>query len=235
MAWAFVQAKAGATTGALSNVTAQTFNSSTTTGNMGYAVVTSYGGTQNCTGLTDTYSNTWVEIDTVNRDPDTDTLQHFYCKNMTGGAAHIVTATMANTENIGLLIAEFSGLDTTAPLDVHNNSANGVSNSPLSNSVTTTVANELVITAFTDQILSATEPTYGAGYTKLEFAGNANNSVRVYAQYKNQVAAASVSGGVTTSGNNQDWAAAIASFKEAAGGGPTPPPFGTLMMMGCGR
>lgn len=234
MAWSLVQSIADATIGAASNVTAQIFPSTTVTGNMGYAVVTSYGGTQNCTGLTDTYGNTWVEIDTVNRDSDTDTLQHFYCKNMIGGVAHTVTATMANVENIGLLIAEFSGGDTTAPLNVHNNSATGTSNSPLSNSVTTTTANELVITAFTDQILSATEPTYGAGYTKLNFAGNANNSVRVYAQYKIQASGASVSGGVTTSGSNQYWAAAIATFKEASGAGPTALPPSQLALCGYG-
>lgn len=233
MAISLVQSFAGATTGhALDNVDVQLPGASTT-GNCFIIAVTSYGTTQTCTGITDNASNTFTKIGSTIRSPGDDTLDLFYAKNITGNATPDFLIQMANVENIGGVVLEYSGLDTSNPFD-QTNTGTGTSSTSTSGSITPSQNGCLIIGAGTDQIAATTTVTAGSGYTLRGMAGTSNNSVRVYAEDQIQATATGITASFTLSASNT-WAIKIASFIPAAGGGPTPPPFGTLMMMGCGR
>lgn len=218
MAIAHVQTKAGATVGHTTNTVDLTFDSSTTSGNLIVVAVTSYGATQTCNTVTDTKGNTYTKIGSVNRSPGDDTIDLFYAKNITGGASHRIDVTMANTENIGIAMSEYSGADTSSPLDTNNNSGNGTGSTATSGSITPSVNNCLIFVGGTDQRLATTTVTAGSGYTLRAMAGTADNSVRVYSEDQIQSTAAAITGDFAI-GTSVTWAASIAAFKPAVGGG----------------
>ncbi len=233
MAISLVQSFAGATSGHTLNNVDVTLPGATTTGNCIIIAVSSYGSTQTCTGITDNASNTFVKIGSTIRSPGDDTLDLFYAKNITGNAAPDFLIQMANIENIGGVVLEYSGLDTTAPFD-QTNTGTGTSATNTTGSITPSGNGYLIVAAGTDQIADTATVTAGSGYTLRGMAGTSNNSVRVYAEDQIQTTAASISASFTMTASSF-WASKIASFKPA-GGGPAPSalPLGTLMMMGCG-
>ncbi len=233
MAIALVQSVTGATVGhALNNVDVLLPGPSTT-GNCLIVAVSSYGATQSCTGITDNAGNTYVKIGSTIRSAGDDTLDLFYAKNITGNAAPDLLIQMANVENIGGSILEYSGLDTTAPFD-QTNTGIGNSSTNTTGSITPSTNGCLIIAAGTDQINGTTTVTAGSGYTLRGMAGTSNNSVRIYIEDQIQTTAASITASFAMSASST-WASKIASFKPAGGGPPpTLPPYGTLMMMGCG-
>lgn len=99
--------------------------------------------------VTDNKGNTWTRAKTVDMFGFQET-GLYYCINAAGGAGHIVTATWTNATNLGSIgFAEFkavgAGTVDSNPTGFFNSSGNSPTAAP---SITTTVANELVINGF---------------------------------------------------------------------------------------
>ena len=112
MAIGFIQSKsknAGVVTS--SNLA---FDSNVTAGNFIYVSVNLQDISTTCV-VTDNLSNTYVEID--HRDGAANSIWHFYAKNITGGAC-TVTVTQGTSVAMRWGQGEYSGVDTTAPIDV---------------------------------------------------------------------------------------------------------------------
>jgi hypothetical protein len=76
--------------------------------------VAHYGGT--ISSVTDTAGNTWSEA-ILRSHPSSDRASIWYAKNCAGGANTVTVNFSGNTYG-GIAIAEYSGCDTAAPLDV---------------------------------------------------------------------------------------------------------------------
>ena len=112
----------------------------------------------------DTAGNTFTPIAQCTGGPGGG--QWLYAKNITGNASNVVTANYSVTEAFrAVMVLQFSGLSTTAPLDVSATPcASGTSTTPTSASFTTTTANEVILSGVTAGALSMTF-TQGTGYT----------------------------------------------------------------------
>ncbi len=116
---------------------------------------------------TDTAGNTFTAIGslTVNS-PNLGVGQMLYAKNITGNAADQVTCTFAAPVAYNdCIVLQISGVDTGTPLDVHSETGVGASatNSCITGSFTTTVANEALVSYCTAASLNAVFSP-GAGY-----------------------------------------------------------------------
>jgi len=114
--------------------------------------------------LTDTAGNTWVSGHA--RINETGQIaQPFYAKNVTGGSSFTVTATFSADATFRKIQAsEYSGLDTTAPLDVTAGSSNPASANPTSGTNTSTVADTLIVGGVS--VSSGTgDPAAGTNFT----------------------------------------------------------------------
>ena len=216
MAWALRQSKA-AGFGAATTADAVTFDSTTLSGSLivvvysvqdkdlgfGANVITATcadDAPQSYTQIRRTFSASFVAGWT---------LFSFYMKN--AAAANTVTVTKSSACDFGrVIVMEFTGGDTTAPLD-QDNGATGNSAAPSGGSVTTTADGELIVGG----VMGAnSDVAAGTGYT-----GVAGNDGYLYAEYKVQTTAGSVSAAFTqTSG---EWLAHVMSFKVAGGAAAT--------------
>ena len=141
---AFVQSKTN-TADAAANIAA-TFTSNVTAGNLLVAVlnVDLGGAVSSISG-----GGTWTQAKTQIWNFD-QSIDIWSCPNATGGAT-TVTATLTGSPNAALIIAEYSGVLTSSPLDktASNTSGNGVNSSPADSgqTATTTQNYELLIGA----------------------------------------------------------------------------------------
>ena len=148
MSIALVQ-KAGSATGSAA------FGSNNTLGNLLVAII------RNGLISSDTQNNTWVAANTY-----TDITMYF-AANCKAGANTVSTSGQA------VVIAEFSGVLATSPLD-QNNDAQGTSNTYLSGSITTTQAAELLIGGVENETANSLTNTPGAGWTDVGANGDGN-------------------------------------------------------------
>jgi len=73
---------------------------------------------QSVTGITDTAGNTYTKVAHAFNTGDQYRQEYWYAKNIIGHATNIVTATWsASIEYRGIVVMQYSGLDTTNPLD----------------------------------------------------------------------------------------------------------------------
>lgn len=231
MAIALVQKFTGATSGHTDDFVDASFPGATTTGNFIIIGVTSFGATQNCTGITDNAGNTYTEIGSVIRDPDGGTVNLFYAKNITGNATPTLIIQMAEVENIGGSMIEYSGVDLTSPID-NGSTGTGTGTSSVTGSFTPSVDNCQIFAIGTDERLATTTVTAATNYTLQGMAGTANNSARVYSEDRLLSTAASITAGFGSL-TSVAWAIRAIAIKPAtapSGGAPK----GTLAMMGCG-
>lgn len=118
------------------------FSSNNLSGSLLVALTTLYGAGSTCT-FTDSH-NTWSTVLNENDNGGNITVSIGYAKNSAAGA-NTVTATWVTSNNCWLAIYEYTGIDTSAPLD-QSNSAQTTSGSSLNTgNVTTGTANELLI------------------------------------------------------------------------------------------
>lgn len=214
MALAFVN-RAECTVSASSLPSAATAAISHTAGNLlvvGVSFQTAGGATS--VTLSDTAGNTYTPIGSL-LVRSTNRLQLWYCPNCLGNASNIVTATTVGG-NAGFLVVsvrQFSGADTSAPLD-GTATATGSSASINSGSVAVT-ASSAVIVAFMEA--DGSNFVAGTGYTLNQFA---NASGRFFADEYHIVTASEAATASCTSGA---WGVCAAAFKAASGGGSVTP------------
>jgi hypothetical protein len=134
------------------------------------------------------------------------TTSHVFRNSSGTAGAETITITMSAIDTLRMIISEYSGVSLTSPLDQSNLTATGTSTAPLSNSVTTTQASELLI----GYINSETSLTFtaGASYTdRSEFA-----TERVYWEDRIVAATGSYTAGGTLSASDP-WGAMILTYK----------------------
>ena len=127
-----------------------------------------------------------------------------------------ITVTHPNVTARAMSVAEFQGLARTSPVD-QTNSGTGSSASPLSGSVTTTVAKELLIGAIGVEGPESETFTPGGGWTALPRRGTTGQSAASNITLHPEYRIVSATGGYQADGalsNSRNWAAAIATYKE---------------------
>ncbi|HEX9059156.1 MAG TPA: hypothetical protein VF941_03160 [Clostridia bacterium] len=96
----------------------------------------------------DTAGNTFVSIGTLTDNTGLGDLQVWYVKNCLGNASDIFTATWNQTpSNRSIIALQYSGIDTTAPLDATPTIVNltGTNSSATTGAFSTVNANELIV------------------------------------------------------------------------------------------
>ena len=115
----------------------------------------------------DSVPNTWTQ----NFNPVTNNGVAFvsssYAKNITGNASHTFTMTSGNSSDIiALAVIVWTGADTSAPADQHNENSYTSTTSPTSNATpTTTQADEVIFGGLVDDGNSADTYVAGTGFT----------------------------------------------------------------------
>jgi hypothetical protein len=203
------------------------FSSNVTAGNLIIAVVWANNAFDRVSGVADSQGNTYVRVEGLDN-PLSKGLYVYYVKNVTGGA-NTVTATLTTSEFAQMVILEYSGLDTTAPLDKHTSATGNGTTLDSGATATTTSANEMVFGAC-NLTASTTFTATGA------FAARAA-SPKLGTEDKRVTSTGTYNATFTSSAAGEDWACAVATFIESGGGGggsPTGQATG-MMMMGIGR
>lgn len=140
--------------------TSLAWGANTTTGNLIIVACGNTGSINNVTSVTDSQSNTYTQV--FSSSPTgSDDFEFWYAKNITGGTTPTITIAYSSSSSFNTAVArEYSGLDTSSPLDVNNGAAIDIFQATCtSNSVTTTSANELIVGA----CMTNSSVTFGAG------------------------------------------------------------------------
>jgi hypothetical protein len=182
------------------------FSSNVGTGNLIVVGVT-IGGAGTSATVTDNLGNTYTQAVPFSI-VSSSTVAIFYAKNITGGAC-TVTAKPSSTQDVTLGICEYSGADTSAPLDT-TASSGGTSTSPSSGSATPANANSLIVGALTTGGSAATI-TNGSGFTSRYQAAGTPQTLDVEDKFASSSVAAT-----WTLAASQSWAAVAAIFKPSA-------------------
>jgi hypothetical protein len=173
------------------------------------------GGTNGDEVISDSQSNTYTRIGAILGNGGLGEASLWYAKNITGGA-NVVTCTYVQAVSYrGIIVVEYSGLDTTSPLDAAptpvNLSGTGTSTS---NSFTTTSANEVIVLASAYDAGSAATAGLIGGVTATLVEDNSGDSC-----YEDLIVS-SIQTGITaaiSSNGSGDWLSFTASFKAASG------------------
>ena len=128
------------------------------------------------------------------------------------------TVSVTTAQRLGLILTEFSGMDTSASRVDQSNTAAGAGLTASSGNITTTVSNVLLYGLAGHQ--SNTAATLGVGYSNLEAPGGEGRS-----SSESKV----VSGTVTDDadfglGTSRNFSAIVVAYKPSGGGGTPPPP-----------
>jgi hypothetical protein len=163
MAIAFIQSAANGANALTTTITATLAN--TTTGNLLVAAVSWDPNARTCTVSDGTNSFTSVEVQF--NDSNNQVYQLFYAKNITGLTTPTVTASFSgNTDFRRIVVMEFSGADTSSPLDKFTHGEDAT-RAPTSASMTTTTDGQLIFGAIMNDGGDATEVfSAGAGYNE---------------------------------------------------------------------
>jgi len=198
----------------LGSVTSElgTFGLPITAGNL--IVVTATWDNQSATAsVADTKGNTYTSAVGPTNWSTANRAQIFFAKNIGGQSANAVTVTfsVATTSFAEIRLFEYSGQDTTSPLDV-TSSATGTSTALNSGSATTNFANELVF-GTGDSSTGTLSP--GAGFTARE----GNNSRGL--QEDQSITSIGLQSATETNSVSAAWVMLMATFKNASqpGGG----------------
>lgn len=140
---------------------------------------------------------------------------------------HTITANFAASTSCLLFIAEYSGV-ASAPTDGSNQKSSSTGTAITSNSVTPSVANDLVMVLIGQSGASHTYTSFLGGVTQEDILNPGPSGT--WADLVDTGTSA-ISSGATSNGSS-NWSCSIALYKAGSGGGATPQP--QLMMMGMG-
>lgn len=229
MAISLIQQTTGSKTNAVAgNCTSVMAN--TTTGNCLILGIINTATTNKVTGVTDG-TNTFVKIDVGVQFGASGTgwITLWYAKNITGLTTPTVTATVTGAGvGSGMVAAEYSGLDTTAPFDQFKYTGGTTTAITSGASPTTAQADELVV-GFGASDWGNNGYTVGAGYGHLKTMGNADLDCSMEDKI---VAATAAMTATMTLGNASDQAGGVATFKAAAAVGTITPRLRSLLGVG---
>ncbi len=218
MAILFVQSLTAIGDPGTGTYTSAAFGSSTTSGNLIVVTVSDDGGTLGgITSVTDSKSNTYTKV--PNEFDGASTVSVWYAKNITGGASHTITVnyntsiTFAST----CVAQEFSGVDTTAPLDVYT-STGGTGTSTTSGATGTTAQNDELVIGSLAFFGATTTVTLGSGYTNLGTTHQTNAGVGMESKV---VSSTGTQTATFTLGLSRGWSTAVTTFKAASTGSPS--------------
>lgn len=186
------------------------FTSNNTAGNLLIAGLIVEDNTATVTTFADSLGNTWLALGTLFGSGGGYRHRIYYVKNCLGGA-NTVTVTPSAAVIVNFQIYEYSGADTTAPVDGTPAEASGSGGTPDSGNITTTVSGDLMFSI----ISSGASPTQGSGFNLRR--GNTAWNQFMYGEDKLAGAAGTYSGAWTVASGI--WLVSAAAFKAAAGGG----------------
>jgi hypothetical protein len=234
MAIALVQSKLGSTTTTGAN--AVTFTSTPTAGNLIVVCVTYFGGGSDYfSSIADNKSNTYTQVgSTLHANATSDYCRVYYAKNITSSATFTITVNFTGSPGSGdtmVAIHEYSGADTTAPLDSVNPGATGSGTAVSPGAVTPTVNGCLIFSGGCDDSGANATPTAntGGGYTLRQHQDDASSHERIYTEDFVQTTAASTTASFTI-GASSHWAVQAAVFKPS--GAAAAKTYSTMTMMG---
>lgn len=167
--------------------------------------------------------NTWTQIGATLAGYAGGLAAIFYCQNGNGGTSHVFTSTwLGGPEQMFILPVEITGGDLTSVLDqISSPQWNDDTSSPFTaNAITPAQANELVLAFCLSVSNSGTEtPTFGAGFSQVQYAGDANHITGGIAKLViSAIASTNISYTLSGAGSTES-ATALVSFKAPAGGG----------------
>ena len=163
--------------------------------------------TTTISSVTDTAGNTYQVAAALTRGGTTTSQVMYYAKNIVASATNTVTVTFsAASSTPDLRIMEYSGLDTTSPLDSAG-SGSGSSTAAATASFTTTTANDLIVAAGTTQA-DFTLP--GANFS-LRMISSPNNNIA-----EDRIAATAGSYTGTATLTTGQWVMQAAAFKASS-------------------
>lgn len=201
--------KAVADTGATSGTTiAVAFPSNVTAGNLICVQSGNDSGSASASGYADTLSNSYAAVVvSANNVSAQQRIDASYCKNISGGSCTVTATFTASTSWRHIHVSEYSGADTTAPLDKSAGNT-GTSGSGSSGAQTTTTNGQLIYGGSGNGLNTA-----GTGFTALSSGTNYTNM----SEYQIQTSAGSID--ATFTGSSSSWCVIMMTFKEASGGG----------------
>ncbi|MBI2023163.1 hypothetical protein HYT01_01190 [Candidatus Giovannonibacteria bacterium] len=221
---AYVQSK-DARNAAQATTIAVTFTSATVSGNAIVGAVTWGCAFADLTSVTDNKGNSYTLKTRAEDAGNTQSIQAFYAKNITGGATHTITANINGSCSFrAIAVHEVSGVDTTAPDDGSNQqfqSAPGTGTNALTSGSFTTSANgDYIFSATQDTSANTASHTAGTTISYTRVTNGSSADVDFASEWGTQTTAGSVAGTWTSNENNGHVTAAI-GLKPAAGAGPS--------------
>src|SRR5262245_2397714 len=198
------------------------FASNNTAGNLIVVAVLFSPSTALVTGITDTRGNTYVQARSHTNSTGNIYGTVWYAKNVAAGA-NTVTLSFSGVSSSQMIILEYSGLDTTAPLDQVNSATSSSAGTVLnSGNVTTTAANELIFGAA--GVASAANITPGAGFTERQ---DCNNKLEAMDQVVSATGTYAASWTDDVSGH---WVALVVTFSAGGALAPITPTVGAAAL-----
>lgn len=179
MSVAFVQGTGVQSVGSVASVS-KAFASNVGSGNLIWVGAVSSADTLGTTVMSDGLSNSYTRAVQVNGvSAGRGESASYYAKNITGGAC-TVTLTPTSSDFVSIAIAEFSGCDTTSPLDGTPGTQNSGTNAPTTSTWTSTANG--VIVGVTEQNESST--TITEADTLIYENENVTNAMPLNAEYR---------------------------------------------------
>ncbi|HMU54860.1 MAG TPA: hypothetical protein PKA61_07630 [Nitrospira sp.] len=228
MAWAFVQKSELSDAGTATSVVAPSITYSS--GSLLVILVSSNGGAGTTTYTpTDSQGspNTYAQIQTTMYD-----LTHnqgfamFFAKNIGGGAYTVTVNFNSSVTDRRIVVLEYSGVDTTAPLETSAKTAepatSGASDIATGAGVTTSTANDLIIVGSMDTSTAPTNLGALGSYTKRTALANSDGIIAV----DRNLASAGSETPTFTLDTGADFLSITAAFLQSSGGGGGPSPGG---------
>jgi hypothetical protein len=161
--------------------------------------------------VSDTAQNTWNALPVL-RGPagwGAVSIQLFYAMNIRGGNTTVTLS--SSPADVGVHAVEYSGVATSAALDVTNGSvAAGSTTTPTSGSFTPT-AGDLVYVYFGDEALAQSTITAGTSYTMITTTGDHVDA----SEDKLGTASGAQTAGFTVGAASASWALYVATFKPS--------------------
>jgi len=161
---AILQKNSNTTSGASKLTTA--FASANKAGDLIVVAVSSYPAAPSATAITDTLNNTYTLVGPVTHTISGGYVAIYYAKNSKSGNNSVSFSDSTSSQK-SMVIAEFSGLNATAPLDGAAG-ASGTGSVQISGTMVPTAVGDLVIGAGTHDRTDVTSP--GAGFTTIAIA-----------------------------------------------------------------
>lgn len=233
---AFVQ-QAEQNSGANATSMTTSFPSASTSGNLLVALVSVRGGTANAgaaiSSVTDSAGNSWTY-------PTADPQDNPFAQAASGSNSYIaiayaagasaassVTVNLSVSLPVAVVIAEFSGVATSSPVDISKGQVGAASTTPTTPTIATTNANDLIIGAVSETTTPAISRTT-SGYTDFPLMTAANDPFDGGSAW--QVVSATGNYSVAWSApGNHEYGSGIIAFKQASS---STTPSMNLMMRG---